>query len=97
MALRVGRPTRASGHRSPRAAADASGLRFDAPLLDARDLHGRVVNLELGLQLESGNSHGLLRTESPAKRSLAFLTGQNKSATQIWPATNALHSPAGTS
>src|SRR5262249_39423010 len=121
---------RTSGGTRPRAAADASGLifdaltldvdalpdltaipgpgseqfarlfrrlRFDAPLFDARDLHGRVISLELGLQLESGNSHGLLRIESPAKPSLALPRGKNKSATQIWPGTNALHSPAGTS
>src|SRR5205823_5849941 len=54
-------------------------LRFDTPLLDTRDLHGGVVSLENGLQLESGNSHGLLRPNHLRRASLTSLTGENKS------------------
>jgi hypothetical protein len=41
------------------------GLGFDAPLLHACDVHGRVEGLERGLLFEGGNGHRLLRDESP--------------------------------
>jgi hypothetical protein len=44
------------------------GIRLDAPLLGARDVHGGVKGLEDGPYLQSGNSHGLLRDESPVER-----------------------------
>src|SRR4030095_2364173 len=64
------------------------GVSFDAPLLGARDVDGGVVGLQrgpvFGPLFESGNSHGLLRDESPVEGSLARPAGENKSATQFW-------------
>src|SRR6266566_7365038 len=85
-----------TGAGSEQLARVLGGLRFDAPLLHAGDVHRGMEGLEHGPLFESGNSHELLRDESVLQRSLTERAGENKSATQTCHGSKRLHGGAGT-